>query len=360
MVNVILAKVDKEKRTEHKVRIEQHNNRIEAFSAPSLRGELFSPLPQLCFFEQGKLNLLEPESFRFVGGDWSLLDYLVELPGFVLRETDTTFEVDMEGQKVSYHVAEEMATYNLNTVRTGHTENDLVVWLKKEVTDRNTIPADLHLYLSKLIHHLIKERGFTLTSLLRAKYPLVRAVRAKITDIQKSASDKGFQQLLFENTDSLEASFNFEYRFEPGLYPARQPYYRGRYKFRKHYYPIIEDIKETDSSDSEFLCAQAIDRHPKVKHWIRNLSQRDHASFRMPLANGWFYPDFVVELEDGRRLVVEYKGEGYKTSDDSREKKLIAERWATSSGGKCLFLFAVEKDDKGRDVYAQLAEVIGR
>jgi len=63
---------------------------------------------------------------------------------------------------------------------------------------------------------------------------------------------------------------------------------------------------------------------------------------------------------DDRRLVVEYKGEGYKTTDDSREKKLIGERWAASSGGKCLFLFAVEKDDKGRDVYGQLDEVIGR
>lgn len=63
---------------------------------------------------------------------------------------------------------------------------------------------------------------------------------------------------------------------------------------------------------------------------------------------------------DGRRLVVAYKGEGYKTTDDSREKNLVGERWATSSGGKCFFFFAVEKDDKGRDVYAQLDEVIGR
>lgn len=66
-----------------------------------------------------------------------------------------------------------------------------------------------------------------------------------------------------------------------------------------------------------------------------------------------------MELEDGRRLVVEYKGEGYKTNDDSREKKLIGEIYAKSSGGKCLFLFAVEKDVRGRDVYGQLDEVIG-
>lgn len=59
-------------------------------------------------------------------------------------------------------------------------------------------------------------------------------------------------------------------------------------------------------------------------------------------------------------IVVEYKEDGYKTTDYSSEKKLSGERWATSSGGKCLFLFAVEKDDKGRDVYGQVDAVIGR
>ncbi|MGB5298434.1 MAG: hypothetical protein WBN08_19120 [Thiogranum sp.] len=45
-----------------------------------------------------------------------------------------------------------------------------------------------------------------------------------------------------------------------------------------------------------------------MKYWIRNLVKRDHASFWLPLAHGEFYPDFVCELNDGRMLVVEYKG----------------------------------------------------
>ena len=58
---------------------------------------------------------------------------------------------------------------------------------------------------------------------------------------------------------------------------------------------------------------------------------------------------------DGRVLVVEYKGEPYKTNDDSREKRQAGEQWERSSGGRCLFLFAVERDEQGREVAGQLA-----
>lgn len=66
-------------------------------------------------------------------------------------------------------------------------------------------------------------------------------------------------------------------------------------------------------------------------------------------------PDFVAELTDGRLLAVESKGEPYKTNDDSREKQQVGHRWEQSSGGRCLFLFAVERDGQGRDVFQQLA-----
>jgi ATP-dependent DNA helicase RecG len=42
----------------------------------------------------------------------------------------------------------------------------------------------------------------------------------------------------------------------------------------------------------------------------------------------------VAELHDGRILVVEYKGEAYKTNDDSKEKRQIGQLWEEKSGGK--------------------------
>jgi len=53
---------------------------------------------------------------------------------------------------------------------------------------------------------------------------------------------------------------------------------------------------------------------------------------------------------------VEYKGEPYKTNDDSKEKMQVGFQWEKSSNGRCLFLFAVESDDAGRDMFKQLSD----
>ena len=61
------------------------------------------------------------------------------------------------------------------------------------------------------------------------------------------------------------------------------------------------------ANGEEFRCAQAIDSLPGLRYWIRNAA-RDPASFWLPTAAGRFYPDFVAQLDNGRLLVVEYKG----------------------------------------------------
>ena len=162
---------------------------------------------------------------------------------------------------------------------------------------------------------------------------------------------------MFEGSIPLETSFEFAYQFKQDNYPARPPYYQGSFKFAKHYYPYIEDIR---SGGEEFACAQAIDSNSQVKYWIRNLVNREQASFRLPLASGYFFPDFVVELNDGRLLVVEYKGDMLVTNDDSREKNAVGECWANRSKGKCLFIMAVAEDSKGRNVFQQIDHVIKR
>ena len=150
------------------------------------------------------------------------------------------------------------------------------------------------------------------------------------------------------------------FRFQPGQYPARNVY-QGSYEFSKHFYPVIHDLREKTAGGQraeEFVCAQALDAHPKVKHWVRNIERQEKFSFWLPTATDYFYPDFVAELTDGRLLAVEYKGEVYASNDDSREKKQVGDRWEKSSGGQCLFLFAVA-DDNGRTVSQQIADKIG-
>jgi type III restriction enzyme len=63
-------------------------------------------------------------------------------------------------------------------------------------------------------------------------------------------------------------------------------------------------------------------------------------------------------LNDGRLLVVEYKGDMLATNDDSREKNAAGEYWSNKNAGKCLFVMAVAEDSNGRNVFQQIEHVI--
>lgn len=126
----------------------------------------------------------------------------------------------------------------------------------------------------------------------------------------------------------------------------------------EHYYgsALIHDLREKTSAGKwaeEFLCARAIDEHPKIKHWVRNVEKEPRLSFKLPVAGGYFYPDFVCELTDGRLLVVEYKGQHLQDNADSREKAAVGAHWEKTSGGQCLFLMATA-DNNGANVSSQI------
>jgi len=67
------------------------------------------------------------------------------------------------------------------------------------------------------------------------------------------------------------------------------------------------------------------------------------SSFRLQTSKDWFYPDFLVQLNDGRVLVVEYKGGYLYDAADAEEKRMVGEVWASRSNGKCLFYYALFK-----------------
>lgn len=351
----LLKTVTGKAKQEINAKIENHNLKIEVARSPSERGEVFKPLPQLCYKQNSLWELLDKETFLYWRGEWSLLDFPAELPNFNLKQTERTYEIDIEGRKLSYQITKENDAHNLDMVDGGYTENEVVFWLEKEVRNINLIPAQLRAFLTKLIAYLTRTRGLPLTGLVRSKNQLARAIREQIEQYRKTAASKGFQYALFEDTDDLETRFEHSFKFELNNYPARPPFYQGRYRFTKHFYPAIEFMKE---DGEEFKCAQVIDMHPKVKHWVKNLVNRDGSAFRLPLAKGWFYPDFVAELTDGRLLVVEYKGKQLATNADSREKNNVGELWAKKSNGQCLFLMAELKNSQGQNVAQQIDAVI--
>src|SRR5260221_11392203 len=114
--------------------------------------------------------------------------------------------------------------------------------------------------------------------------------------------------------------------------PYRQ--YAGAFQYRKHAFDLIGEI-----GDEESHCAKRIDDHPNVRRWLRNLTQESAGGYCLPLSPGRFFPDFIVELEDGRTAIVEYKGAHLAHDPDELHKKNVGEMWTARSAGHCVFIW---------------------
>jgi len=327
-----------------------------ALRAPAQLGEQFAAIPQLCLDLDGHLEVVERETLACIE-DWSLLDQPIQLAGFTITETVNSFEIDVNGERVKWRLIDAQQL-QLNEAISHTSQQDLVRWLDSEVRQSDIGQVQLQAYLTRLVGHLIGDRQFSLTALVRAKFQLAQAVRKEIERLRAVTMSRGFQARLADMTiPDVGAMVHRSFRFEPGQYPARNAY-QGSYEFSKHFYPVVHDLREKTAAgqrSEEFRCAQAIDSHPRVKRWVRNIERQERFSFWLPTSSDYFYPDFVAELTDGRILAVEYKGEHLNTGNDADEKRQVGFQWEQSSGGRCLFLWAIDQDDHGRDVFQQLS-----
>lgn len=324
-----------------------HNAKIAESASPAQKGERFPAIPQLCMQIQGELELADTEMLLDYYG-WNLLDYPAKLDRFNWKDESQAFEIDVENNHVSYHY-QQTQQLSFSDDWLDMTENDFVRWLDSQLKLPDVPQVQSQSFLRLVVSDLLDKCG-NLTTLIHQKFNLVRELKNLVDDYRQQAVSSQYQQSLFGNNEDVQICLNEQYQFEfdPNYYVPQPPFYNGRYKFQKSYFAQIEDLK---AKGEEFDCAAIIDSLPQVKYWIRNPV---HRGFGLPLAKNNFYPDFIAVLSDGRILVVEYKGEPYKTNDDSKEKCLIGERWEKLTNGNCLFIMAVKEDEKGRNVRAQL------
>ncbi len=352
LLEAMLAALPKKQQTEVLRGVERHNALVQASLAPADRGIPFAPVPLLCVQLQGELELIERQTLiELMQYDLLRSDPRPELPGFNLVESSNQFEIYVQNARLQFKQTN-ASQLSLDNVPTDSTEADLIASLDAQVRQPDVLQSELQTWIGRLIGHLIQERGFTLTGLVRARFALAKAIEQRLSDNRAKARAQGFQSLLFERADLvLATSPHWQFRFAAGRYPARNSY-SGRMQLPKHYFPQIANLK---SQGEEFECAKIIAHHPRVKHWVRNLERLPDFAFWLPTATDYFYPDFIAELDDGRLLVVEYKGEVYATNDDSREKRLVGDRWAKTSGN--VFLMA-EALANGMNVTQQIDAAI--
>ncbi len=325
--------------------------------SPAARGEPFI-VPGLAARIQGELEIADTDIFM-EWSDWSILDhpFLPRANEFELRETSRGFEIDIGGGRPVFSYAGEEEAPSLDFAVEGWTAANLAAWLDKRLRAPDIAQGDLLRWSSDLVRHLTVRRGIAIAALTRCKFVLARAARDAIAAARENERGRAYRAALFEPDARPEISFDMAFAFRDGMYEG-QRLYRGPWWPNRHFLgPNKVPAFDGAAGGEEEQCARAIDSLPRTRFWIRNIANHP-ASFRLPLANGRFYPDFAVELTDGRLLVVEYKGAHLADTPDTAEKEAVGALWERQSGGKCLFLTATESAE-GRDAREQLLRKVG-
>jgi len=327
------------------VRVYQKSRGLSAKveKSPTERGERFS-VPALAI-RQGDLFEIFEET-HFLDHPWNLLecDALLKEEEFSsVRPQGQRGEISItdEGRIEARFLSDLQQQMWLLDIDQGWTVADLVYWLDRKIPHTDIDANESGIYLTRTVQSLIEQRRMNIDGLAMDKYRLRGAVEAKIDEHRRSAHKASYQKLLFEDRDDqITVSPELCFSFDPQRYPYNT-LYAGNYRFAKHYYKQVGNLK---SSGEEFECAQFLDSLPEIRFWVRNIERQPLHSFWLQTSTDKFYPDFVCLLEDGRYLIVEYKGEDRWSDDDSKEKRNLGQLWELRSAGRCLFIMPKGKD----------------
>jgi type III restriction enzyme len=215
----------------------------------------------------------------------------------------------------------------------------LIGWLDAHIDHTDITSAESAAYLRKVIQGLMAKFGITdVSTLALDRFRLRDQIEDRIQEHRDIERKEAFKQWLLPSSElvvSEERALNFaNISYEPSWL------YEGGHQFKKHYFGAkpgeLREKRADGKLTEEFKCACYIDNMPEVKFWMRNLSQKKKSSFKLQTSGDWFYPDFVCQLNDGRILVVEYKGAHLVA--EAADKAAVGAVWASRSGGKCLFV----------------------
>ena len=347
---LLIAEVRGAKKQEQvRDKVAQHNALTSAQMAPASRGVPFAPLPTLSYRprtdEQGRRQGDQDDLWPFYPLERAAvletvdLDLLtpeaVQLQGFLVVEQSNTFEIYLKDAHVQLRAADASQIafdYGSSTI----SADDLVRWLDQSLFQKlpHFTQNERCSYFAAVVSYLINEKRQSLVGLAKARFKLAQEIEAHVADLLSNAAKTQFRQLVLEQTWEITADWKRPMLFERNRYPVPTgSRYNGKYQFRKHFYPVLADLKD---GGEEFACAQLLDNHANVRHWVRNLDTPP-CGFALATSKGRFFPDFVAELMDGRMAVVEYKGAHLLTVPYEIEKRQVGELWAKVSEGKCLF-----------------------
>lgn len=320
--------------------VAQLGTQEKIMSSPAERQERFS-VPQMMLELDGEV--ISPDEGSWLDSAWQppLPPGQDDIPTLTTAEAAQNAGIIdvVDGDVVTRQLPDLGTQLRLIEVRENWSEIKLVSWLDRNIP-HSRLDADVaRAWLNAIITEM--QKVTPLGRLVRERFELRRKLEARLGVLQKEAQRKEYQAALFGKHDVVKVRVGGSHQFvyDPNSYPARTVCPRSA-AFAKHYYEKVGELEATTPAGNigeEFQCAQFIDGLSEVKWWVRNLERQPSHSFWLQTSTDRFYPDFVIQLKNGKIVVVEYKGTDRSTNDDTIEKERLGKLWEEQSGGLCFF-----------------------
>jgi Type III restriction enzyme, res subunit len=204
------------------------------------------------------------------------------------------------------------------------TMSALHAWFVRRLAADDIRPDELHAWIHAALNHLSTVRHYTIEQLDHDRWQLAHILRERIEQ-QRELAERNFFSALFQPANVRTSTPTQHFSFT--TYVASST---TNHAFQRHAYPQVAPF----DSAAELLAAQTIDKHPRVKRWVRNPAQSSGFALpRRPHNNKrWYYPDFVVELTDGPLVLIEVKGSHIIDTLDAADKRDAGMLWAQVTG----------------------------
>ena len=295
-------------------------------------------VPMLGFRKQGELQLFSQEHFLDLPWRLDECDVSDIKNRFSVADTSRTGTINVSDKgQVEINFVKQLQGQLAGVIKEPTwTLPRLANWIDAGIVHPDITKPSAIIFISKAIEALMAS-GLELDVLARNKYDLRKAIGQFIKDLRGERETSQYSALFAANANDFSTSADLSIIFDEQTYAPNQPYSGGT-KFNKHYTHLVGDLA---AIGEEFDCAVHLDRHAKVRYWIRNVEGKK-SSFWLQLPHAKFYPDFVAMLTDGRILVVEYKGQ--HLYEGEAVKRQIGAVWADASNGQCLFCMPTNRN----------------
>jgi hypothetical protein len=161
--------------------------------------------------------------------------------GFAFDETTRRYSLDLKGE--SFHLTPlNDPAMQMELLPSELTPPRLVGWLDRKLRSPSINQTMLAPWLLAAVESLLRRPGMTMEVLDRGKFILLRKLAAELEDARVEEAKKGYRDLLFGAVTRVVSDDAFAFDYAGKEYPVRD-YYQGSYRFGKHYFPKVGELK---------------------------------------------------------------------------------------------------------------------